>query len=178
MTQDFIFPEIDNASVVNAAAYCWYFKGGRRDGKSGARKSKRRLKPTICASTTQSSILRRFQPEVNLVIDLAVQEWMRFQHDRTKFQSLVKAWRSERSAASWVTDMATCPAYQGIIAMGPGAIPLILAQLESEGDEPDHWFWALRALTDADPVREEDRGDIVKMAAAWVGWGRAQGYAW
>jgi hypothetical protein len=74
--------------------------------------------------------------------------------------------------------MATCPAYQSIIGIGPAAIPLILSQLESEGEEPDHWFWALRALTSADPVKEEDRGDIVRMATAWIEWGRAQGYAW
>ena len=77
---------------------------------------------------------------------------------------------------SWVTDMAMCPAYQSMIAMGLAAVPLILSQLTSEGDEPDHWFWALRTLTNLDPVKAEDRGDIVKMADAWLGWGRSAGY--
>jgi len=76
----------------------------------------------------------------------------------------------------WISDMALCPAYQSVIGMGPIAIPFILAQLDSEGDEPDHWFWALRVLTEADPVKEEDRGNIVKMAAAWTEWGRREGY--
>ena len=61
--------------------------------------------------------------------------------------------------------------------MGPRAIPLILKQLESEGDQPDMWFWALRTLTNADPVSEADRGNIVRMANAWLEWGR-QRYVW
>jgi hypothetical protein len=95
-----------------------------------------------------------------------------------KFRRLVAQWHSERDVTSSVTEMVTCPSYQRIIGMGGVAVPLILSELQSEGPEPDHWFWALRVLTDADPVAEEDRGDIVKMAAAWLEWGRAQGYAW
>ncbi len=97
--------------------------------------------------------------------------------DYRKFERLVAEWRDQRGALSWVTEMAMCPAYQSVIGMGPAAIPLILARLESEGDEPDHWFWALRALTGANPVTVEDRGDIVKMARAWIEWGRNSGYA-
>lgn len=93
-----------------------------------------------------------------------------------KFVGLLEEWRKERKVISSVTDMAMSPAYQKIIGMGPIAISLILAQLQSEGDEPDHWFWALRVLTDTDPVKEEDRGDIVKMAKTWLVWGRNQGY--
>lgn len=98
--------------------------------------------------------------------------------DSVKFRRLVAQWHSERDVTSSVTEMVTCPSYQRIIGMGGVAVPLILSELQSEGPEPDHWFWALRVLTDADPVAEEDRGDIVKMAAAWLEWGRAQGYAW
>lgn len=99
------------------------------------------------------------------------------QEDSRKFKHLSEQWKSERGAMSWVVDMATCRAYQSIIGMGPVAIPLILAQLESEGDEPDHWFWALRALTGVNPVTADDRGNIVKIAQAWITWGRSAGYA-
>lgn len=97
--------------------------------------------------------------------------------DAVKFEALVIAWHHERDAASSVTDMATCPSYQRIIAMGEVAIPLILSKIGSEGDEPDHWFWALRVLADTDPVPEADRGNIVRMAHAWLNWGQQQGYA-
>ena len=56
--------------------------------------------------------------------------------------------------------------------MGPSVVPLILSRLESEGSEPDHWFWALRALTGANPVTENECGDIAKMARAWIDWGK------
>jgi hypothetical protein len=97
--------------------------------------------------------------------------------DWLEFQLHIDAWRRERGATSSITRMAMCPAYQQIIAMGPRSIPLIFRQMENEGDEPDMWFWALRVLTGSDPVSDADRGDIVRMAQAWLAWGRRR-YAW
>jgi hypothetical protein len=68
--------------------------------------------------------------------------------------------------------MIRCPSYRLIIAMDEEAVPLILRQLESEGDDPDHWFLALGELTGNDPVAPADRGNMKKMAAAWLDWGR------
>ena len=61
--------------------------------------------------------------------------------------------------------------------MGERAIRLILRQMENEGGEPDMWFWALRVLTDADPVPEDARGNIVHMSQAWLNWARGR-YVW
>lgn len=94
-----------------------------------------------------------------------------------KFKRLTQQWHEERGAASSITEIAMCPAYQKIIAMGEAVLPLILRQLESEGDEPDMWFWALRAITNVNPVTEDMRGDMVAMAQAWLAWGRER-YAW
>jgi hypothetical protein len=69
--------------------------------------------------------------------------------------------------------MAAHPAYQEIITMGQEVVPLLLRDLEQE---PDHWFAALRAITGAHPVPPEDRGDLHKMAAAWLRWGKDNGY--
>ena len=44
--------------------------------------------------------------------------------------------------------------------------------------EPDYWFWALQAITGEDPVPPAHRGDLSKMAAAWIRWGKQQGYRW
>jgi hypothetical protein len=68
-------------------------------------------------------------------------------------------------------------AYQNIIGMGEDAVPLIIGELKSEGDDPDQWFWALMAITGANPVSPEDQGDFVAMAKAWLGWAKDQGYA-
>jgi hypothetical protein len=54
--------------------------------------------------------------------------------------------------------------------MGPDAVRLILAELKSEGDDPDQWFWALRAITQENPVKAEEQGDFRAMATAWFKW--------
>lgn len=65
------------------------------------------------------------------------------------------------------------PAYQRIIGMGPDAIALILQELQRK---PDDWFWALNAITEADPVPEGAQGNLPQMTDAWLDWGRAQGF--
>jgi hypothetical protein len=93
------------------------------------------------------------------------------------FRQLVEEWHKERGATSSITKMAMCRSYLRIIAMGDQVIPMIIRQMENEGDEPDMWFWALQILTGSDPVPDEARGDIVEMARAWIDWGRTR-YAW
>jgi hypothetical protein len=115
----------------------------------------------------------------------AISEWLgasidghSLYSDEAIFDMLVRQWHRERGATSSITEMAMCPAYQRIIAMGPPkAVPLILRQMAREGNAPDMWFWALRVLTDADPISDEDRGDTVRMAQAWLSWARYR-YAW
>jgi hypothetical protein len=77
---------------------------------------------------------------------------------------------------SSITEAVLCPAYQSLIGMGEEAVAFILSQLESEGTEPDQWFWALRAITGADPVEESDRGNYLRMAQSWLEWGKKNGY--
>ena len=98
------------------------------------------------------------------------EEWVRF-------QGLIETWRHERGAMSSITEAAMCQAYQSIIGMGEVAIPYIMATLQAEGDEPDQWFWALKAITGCDPVDATDRGNYRAMADAWLSWGKSFGYA-
>ena len=93
---------------------------------------------------------------------------------RAEFARLRTQWIAERGATSSIAKMATCPSYQRIIAMGDEVVPLILRQLEQEGDEPDQWFWALAAITGENPVAADAQGDIVQMARAWLDWGRSE----
>lgn len=92
-----------------------------------------------------------------------------------RFRRLVKKWRAEVGPCSSVTAMATHPAYQEIIGMGPAAVPLLLRELELR---PDHWFWALKAVTGVDPVEPSQRGRLDVMAWAWIRWARGQGIQW
>ena len=108
---------------------------------------------------------------------LTVPEMVHSAEDWLKFDALVTEWRSERSATSSVMEMTMQPAYQKIIGMGEKAIPFIISTLRADGDEPDHWFWALRVLTGLDPVKDGERGDIVRMAQAWLRWAE-ETYGW
>jgi hypothetical protein len=98
--------------------------------------------------------------------------------DAVRFEALRVRWHEQRGATSSITQMALCPAYQRIIGMGEKAIPLILRQLEDRADDPDHWFWALQAITGEDPVPVEHRGDMKEMARDWLEWAYTAGYDW
>ena len=91
------------------------------------------------------------------------------------FHELVTTWRKETRFTSSVTDMAMHRAYQRIIGLGPAAVPLLLRELERH---PDHWFWALYAITGVDPTTPEQKGKVPEMARAWLDWGREAGYTW
>jgi len=92
-----------------------------------------------------------------------------------KFQRLAAVWRAETGHLSSITRMCNHPAYQEIIALGHDVVPSLLRDLEKE---PEHWFAALRAITGAQPVPPEDRGQIDMMAEAWLRWAKEHGYRW
>jgi hypothetical protein len=92
-----------------------------------------------------------------------------------EFMKLVEKWHQETGMMSLVSKIVMHPAYQRIIGMGQPVIPLILRELERE---PDHWFWALRAITGANPVKPEQQGRLKQMAQAWITWGKEHGYEW
>ncbi len=92
---------------------------------------------------------------------------------RARFDRLAEEWRAAVQYVSSLSQMVTHPAYQRIIGLGNAAIPLLLNRL---GDRPEHWFWALKAITGADPVAAEDRGNIDAMRGAWLAWGQREGY--
>ena len=91
-------------------------------------------------------------------------------HER--FYELRDDWKSKTRHLSNTAQISLVFSYQKIIGMGPAVVPLILSELEKE---PDHWFWALEAITDENPVAESDAGDIEASARVWVQWGRDKG---
>lgn len=120
------------------------------------------VKPVITISTTQ--------PEsISYAADPKAENWIKFRH-------LALQWKRERGAQSTVFGMAALPSYMKIIGMGKDALPLILEQLKSEANTPDHWFWALAAISDENPVPPESRGKLPEMAKAWLAWGQKEGY--
>lgn len=89
-----------------------------------------------------------------------------------KFQDLSSRWRRETALHSSVTAIAMHPAYQQIIGLGERALPLIFGELHRA---PDHWFWALQAITGENPVPDDHAGDLDAMTNDWLSWGDAHG---
>ena len=90
------------------------------------------------------------------------------------FRDLAASWRKQSCMLSSVAAIATHPAYQKIIGMGDNVVPLILSDFVQNG--PDHWFWALAAITRENPVSDAMAGDLEQMTEAWLEWGRQRGY--
>ena len=132
----------------------------------------------FCAPATAPPMLSGCQQPFDLLIAFEEPAALETtQENWLKFKQLVDEWRQERGMMSSIIESAVCPAYQSIIGMGEVAVPFLIATLESEGDEPDQWFWALKAITRVDPVREEDRGNYPAMAASWLDWAKRPSYA-
>lgn len=91
---------------------------------------------------------------------------------RARFESLVSWWRTETSPLSSLHDIILHPAYQQIIGMGESALPYLLTEMATA---PDHWGWALRAITGEDPVPPEDAGQLDRVAKHWLEWARRAG---
>jgi len=89
-----------------------------------------------------------------------------------RFRRYEKKWKEETQFTSSLSDKYLHESYASIIGMGPVAIPFILSSLRRS---PTDWFYALRAITSANPVADADAGDMKKMTAAWLKWGRERG---
>jgi hypothetical protein len=88
------------------------------------------------------------------------------------FNRLSQKWKAETGGYSSVGSIVMHPAYLEIISHGEKMIPFILKDLQAK---PSHWFIALKTLAKTSPVNPEDAGNIKKMTAAWLAWGRANG---
>jgi hypothetical protein len=92
-----------------------------------------------------------------------------------RFRRLEATWLGEVGFSSSSTELRSHPAFREIIGLGEAVVPLMLRDLE---ERPRLWVWALPRITGADPVPASDRGNIAKMSAAWLRWGREHGYRW
>ncbi len=89
---------------------------------------------------------------------------------RRTFAELADAWRRDTQFVSFAQQRALHPAYQRIIGMGWAAVPLILKELQRQ---PEHWLWALQAITGEEPAR--NASGLRAATDAWLLWGRERG---
>jgi hypothetical protein len=90
-----------------------------------------------------------------------------------RFRRLADEWYEESAHMASPAEMAMLPSYQQIIGIGLPAVPLILDELQ---ESPDHWFWALTAITGENPVTAASQGRVELMAQTWIEWGRHHGF--
>jgi hypothetical protein len=94
--------------------------------------------------------------------------------DRTRFAELIRRWSEDTGSASSPTRIADHPACREIVAMGEVAVPLILEELEDHPSIPG--LVAPKAIVGMNPFPPEARGDVARMARAWLAWGLEHGY--
>jgi hypothetical protein len=92
---------------------------------------------------------------------------------RERFERLKREWKEDTKHLSSPIERARHPAYEAIIGMGIPAVPLMLEDLRNG---VEHWFWALKTITDVDPTDPAHQGNLEKMAADWVDWGKRKGF--
>lgn len=89
-----------------------------------------------------------------------------------RFREHADNWERETGYLSSVTKRAMHPSYQAIIGMGADVVPVLLRDLQQHRRD---WFWALTAITQANPITEESAGKVDQMIEAWLKWGREKG---
>lgn len=89
-----------------------------------------------------------------------------------RFRRLKAQWLRGVGPTSSLTAILLHPAYQQIIGMGSPLVPVLLQELERE---PNHWFWALMAITGENPASHIESGNVDETVQAWLQWGRDRG---
>lgn len=89
-----------------------------------------------------------------------------------EFERLAELWKRETVHMSSTNSICKHDAYQQIIALGEPVVPFILHDLR---EDLNHWFWALKKITGADPVPVESRGNLPLMREAWFRWATEKG---
>jgi hypothetical protein len=88
------------------------------------------------------------------------------------FKKHERIWKRDTQYFSSPGDKYLHPSYARIIGMGRPAASLILKSMQRQSAD---WFYALRAITGANPVTSAMAGDVRKMSEAWIKWGERQG---
>ena len=92
---------------------------------------------------------------------------------QAKFVRLTNAWKEATRFTSSYNQLLSNSAHLELIAMGEKVLPYIFKEMQRE---PDHWFLALHVLTSVNPVKNENRGNVIAMTNDWIKWAREKGY--
>ncbi len=130
--------------------------------------------PIAIDDTSKAAFFVPDVPEDPIIIVSSSMTMQPTPRNELPFRELADQWIQETSGCPRIKDRMSHPAYLKIINWGHEVIPYILTELQKA--EPDHWFEALYQITHNDPVSPKDRGNVKKMADAWLKWGRRRGW--
>jgi len=82
------------------------------------------------------------------------------------FDKLYKKWQDETQFDSFIGDPYH-KSYDKIIKYGYRAVPYIINKIK---EEPSLIFVALIRITGETPIKEENKGNVKKMAEDWIEW--------
>ena len=88
-----------------------------------------------------------------------------------EFREHAQKWEQETKYSSSLEEMVIHPSYQRIVGMGRQVVPLLLRELQQA---PQHWFWALHAISGEDPA--QGTTTLKDAVQAWLQWGRERRY--
>jgi len=91
---------------------------------------------------------------------------------QARFDALARKWKQETALLSDSQAIASHPAYLEVITLGMAVVPLILRDMARD---ESHWFEALKAITNENPVPVEHRRYIDLMVQDWLAWGQQRG---
>jgi hypothetical protein len=93
-----------------------------------------------------------------------------------KFNEHANKWERETRYVSSVSDKIMHPSYRAIISLGVTSprlmLSLLLRDMQTTGRT---WFTALAHISNQNPVRQEDAGNVKKMMKTWLKWGKSEG---
>jgi len=128
-------------------------------------------RPPIRQSDPEQKKYSRKQPKFQKELVSGILKKEENSYLKNRFTKLAQKWEQETCGFSSITKKITNLNYLKIIALGKIVVPFILESLQAK---PDHWFLALKALTDEDPTQ---RGDNFEQAVeAWLNWGKQKGF--
>lgn len=87
------------------------------------------------------------------------------------FDLLKNLWLQETKMSSNIYHTINHPAHLQIIQLGSEVLPYILKDLK---EHSNHWFYTLNIMTEQNPVKEENVGNVTKMTEDWIEWARTE----
>jgi hypothetical protein len=89
------------------------------------------------------------------------------------FYANLHKWRSETYYVSSPSELRKHRSFRAIVRMGEPVVPLIIDDLKQS---PSLLSLALGEITGESVVPDDARGNVKAMAAAWIAWGRRNGF--